>query len=233
MGKDQVEDIELLIRARYPIIYVVSWEEERVEEALLKIAERREKKLFMWTSTKGISLCSAGEKSDSQSVGSSTDPLEALDQVIKFVEPAIYLFKDLHFYLQDPAIIRKLRDVAFHLKKSYKTLVLLSPILRIPPEVEKDVTVFDFALPTFEDLGELLDKIIEDVKNNPKVKVKLDSADREKVLKAALGLTLKEAENVFAKALVKDGRLDGEDVSTILSEKQQIIRRSNEQSKIL
>src|ERR1700685_797198 len=44
-----VEELDILIRARYPIIYLVSWEEERVEQYLAEIAERRKKKFYLWT----------------------------------------------------------------------------------------------------------------------------------------------------------------------------------------
>jgi SpoVK/Ycf46/Vps4 family AAA+-type ATPase len=72
----------------------------------------------------------------------------------------------------------------------------------------------------------LLDRIIREVRDNPNVKVKVDDESREKVLQAALGLTLAEAENVFAKTIVTDGVLDSNDVSAIYAEKRQIIRKS-------
>jgi SpoVK/Ycf46/Vps4 family AAA+-type ATPase len=72
----------------------------------------------------------------------------------------------------------------------------------------------------------LLDKIIEDIKQFKQVKIDLDEAGRERLLQAALGLTLGEAENVFAKIIVKDARLSGDDVNEVFAEKQQIIRKS-------
>src|SRR5207247_8797723 len=77
-----------------------------------------------------------------------------------------------------------------------------------------------------EDLSALLDKIIEDVRGFKQVKIDLDEAGRERLLQAALGLTLGEAENVFAKIIVKDERLSGDDVNEVFAEKQQIIRKS-------
>lgn len=93
-------------------------------------------------------------------------------------------------------------------------------------ELEKEITLLNFPLPTREDMGALLDKIIEDVKQFRQVKIDLDEAGRERLLQAALGLTLGEAENVFAKIIVKDERLSGEDVYEVFAEKQQIIRKS-------
>src|SRR5690606_2635157 len=88
------------------------------------------------------------------------------------------------------------------------------------------ITVLDFDLPGLPELNSLLDRIIEQFKDNPRIKIDLDDTGREQFLKAALGLTLKEAENVFAKTLVNDGRLSADDVTAVFSEKQQIIRKS-------
>ena len=81
-------------------------------------------------------------------------------------------------------------------------------------------------MPTREDLRVLLDGIVEDVKNVPEVSIDLDEAGRDRLLQAALGLTWSEAENVFAKIIVKDNRLSGQDVHEVFAEKQQIIRKS-------
>ncbi len=227
---DPREELDVLIRARYAIIYVVSWEEDRVERHLRAIAQRRKKNLFVWTVTQGISKSGADPQRAKAGAGSTADPLAALDAVIQHVEPAIYLFKDFHRFSCDDrcniAVIRRLRDLAFHLRDTYKTLVIVAPSLRISPDLAKDVTVLEFGLPDTADFSRLLDRIIEDVKDNPKVKIDLGAEDRERLLHAARGLTLKEAENVFAKTLVLDGRLDSDDISVIFSEKQQIIKKS-------
>ena len=154
--------------------------------------------------------------------------MAALEQVVQDVEPAIYVFKDFHSFMRPDniGIVRHLREVATYLKDTYKTLVIVSPFLQIAPELQKDVTVIDFPLPDVEDLRELMHRIIAEVGEQSNIKVELDSATEDRLLHAALGLTLKEAENVLAKTLVIDGTLSGEDVSVVFSEKQQIIRKS-------
>lgn len=225
---DAAEELEVLIRARYPIIYVVSWEEERVERCLRQIAESRNKKLFVWTLSMGI--VKSGAEPPRGKTNATTDPLAALDSVVEQIEPAIYLFKDFHHFTDDQrcnmTVLRRLRDVALHLRDTYKSIVIVSPLLRIAPELTKDVTVVDFGLPRTNDFGQLLDRIIDDVKDNPQVKINLDADSRERLLNAARGLTLKEAENVFAKTLVLDGKIDADDISIVFSEKQQIIKKS-------
>ncbi len=226
--QEQAREIEVLIRARYPILYVVSWEEPRVVQTLLGIGRRSNKKVFEWSCSGGIVPAGTPLQAVKMHKSGTKDPLVALDQVVEELEPAIYVFKDFHPFLSKTnfAVVRKLRDIAQGLKSSYKTLVLLSPFLELPAELEKDVTVIDYRLPNLEELGRLLDTIIAEVKDNPRVHIALDAAGREEILKAALGLTLAEAENVFAKALVQNGRLSRADVAAIFAEKQQIIRKS-------
>ena len=210
-------ELETLIRARYPIIYVVSWEEKRVEDALRSITQARNKKMYQWTVTQGMVQNPANRDE------ATRDPLAALDFVLQSRDQAVFLFKDFHPFLNDVSLIRRMRDLTYALKTSYKTLVLLSPLLKLPPELEKEITVVDYGLPSLEDLGELLDSIIESVKANPQVATALSTEDREQILQAAQGLTAIEAENVFAKSLVEKKKFD---VGVILSEKEQIIRKS-------
>ncbi len=228
MPENQNREIELLIRSRYPIIYIVSWEETRVVKAITAIGRNTGKQVFEWSCSAGIVPAGSPIQSVKAQNAGTKDPLVALNAVIEQVEPAIHIFKDFHPFLakNNFSIIRKLRDIAQMLKSSYKTLIVVAPFLQLPPELEKDITVIDYHLPSLADLTILLDRIVEEVKDNPHVKIDLDDGAREEILKAAQGLTLAEAENVFAKALVTGGGLDRDDVAMIFAEKQQIIRKS-------
>ena len=102
-------------------------------------------------------------------------------------------------------MVRRLRDLSSILKNSLKTLVFVSPKLSIPCELEKDITVVDFPLPDYADIERLLGEVCGQVGTHQNLKVDLDKDSREKLIKAALGLTLKEAENVIARTLVTRG----------------------------
>ena len=221
-------EIETLIRARYPILYVISSEELRVQELIAEIAKKRQKRVFEWTCSTGLVPAGTSIQSQKNRNPATKDPLAALDLVIDQVEPALFVFKDLHPFLTKGnfAVTRKLKDIALHLKNSFKTIILVSPVLEIPTELEKEITVLNHPLPSREDLSALLDRIIADVKQFKQVKIELDDAGRERLLQAALGLTLGEAENVFAKIIVKEERLSGDAVGEVFAEKQQIIRKS-------
>ncbi|MBC7473825.1 MAG: AAA family ATPase [Candidatus Sericytochromatia bacterium] len=224
--EEDLDEIEIMIRARYPIIYIISWEEKRVEADLLKIANRTEKKIFSWTVTQGL-VSMTGNKSTFLTNDSTRDLVLALENIQRAVDPAIYILKDTHHYMNDATVIRKLRDLSISLRSSFKTIIIISPILKIPSELEKDVNVIDYKLPSINDLGILMDKLILSIQNSKKnVEINLDNAGKEKLLQAAMGLTLSEAESVLSKAIVSKKRLSVEDIGIIHSEKKQIIKKS-------
>src|SRR5437588_1333302 len=190
-------ELETLIRARYPILYIIASEEMRVQNILVEIAAKRQKKVFEWTYSSGVTPAGASIQSQKGRNSATKDPLAALDLVIDHVEPAIFLFKDLHPFLtrNNFAVIRRLKDIALHLKNSFKTIVVISPVMEIPAELDKEVTVINFPQPSKEDLAVLLDRIINELQEVKQVQVELDQEGRDRLLQAALGLTLGEAEN--------------------------------------
>jgi ATP-dependent 26S proteasome regulatory subunit len=221
-------EIETLVRARYPILYIITSEELRVQNLLVEIGMRRQKKVFEWTYSSGIVPAGASIQSQKGRNAATKEPLAALDQIIEQVEPAIFLLKDFHPFLSRSnfAVIRRLKDIALHLKNSRKTIVLISPVMEIPPELDKEITVINFPSPDKDELGELLDKAVEELQGAQQVEIALEGDGRDRLLQAALGLTLGEAENVFAKIIVKNQRLSADAVPEVIAEKQQIIRKS-------
>ncbi len=228
MSADQATELQLLIKARYPLIYIVSWDERRIEELLRGVAAERRKRLFAWTVTEGIVALDTSPPTpvDPAAVG----PMQALQYIAETREAVILVLKDFHnFIVPDYAggeavrVVRKLRDLARTLKRSEKSLILLSPLLRLPPELEKEVTVLDMALPTPAELDEALTRVIHSARVRGLLALELSPEERERVLKAAQGLTIAEAENVFAKTVVQHR---GFDLETIIAEKKQLIRKS-------
>src|SRR5471030_1985031 len=219
-----VSDLDTLIRARYPLIYLVSWEEQRLDGILADVAQTHGKALFTWSITRGLRR-QVGPRSV-PSGEQTRDPLEAFNAVSRLTEPSLVVMKDLHPHLDAPQVVRALRELAQDLKSTFTTVILLSPTLHIPTELEKDVSVLDVPLPSFRDLLQLLREIIAVVRQGNKATVNLTREQAEQLIKAAQGLTLSEAENAFAKAIANDGVLDKDDIRLVLEEKRQVVRKS-------
>ncbi|GAB4531764.1 MAG: AAA family ATPase [Anaerolineales bacterium] len=224
----RAEELDLLIRAKYPLLYLMAWEERRAEQLLRQVAAQRRKNLYGWTITDGLHPLDGAPLPARDDL--TRDPLHALDEIAASREAAIFVLKDFHPYLDEhrplpeyPVIVRKLRDIVNRLKESRKTLIILSPVLRFPPDLEKDITVLDYALPTREEMQESLERVIRSARELANVHLELDEETRARILNAAQGLTCTEAENAFAKSLVLRRTLAPD---IIVAEKKQIIRRA-------
>lgn len=228
--KDQ--EIDVLIRARYPMIYVVSPEEARVEDAVKRLVDGK-KQVVTWAATQPFGATDPSGRVLGGAAPVTLDghqaALDALDHITRRIQDdvrAVFILRDFDPYLDNAVVVRKLRDLAFTLKRSYSTLIFLSPVLVVPPHIEKEIIVIDYDLPSFEELCIILEELVTRVCGNPQVCIDLDEVQRESLVKAALGLTADEAANVFAKALVLNSRLDEFDIQVVLNEKKQIIRKT-------
>ncbi|QYO67932.1 AAA family ATPase [Leptolyngbya sp. 7M] len=212
------EELSILVQAQYPLIYLVTSEEERAEQTIATIAQTKpQRRVFIWTVTHGIV-----EYGQPRNVTqhNTVSPQPAIEWVIRQREPGIYIFKDLH-PMMAPDVIRWLRDAVASFKDTHKTIILMSPVLEVPIELEKEIAVLDYALPDMAELNQVLTQQIEQNRMR-----RPSTETREKLLKAALGLTRDEAEKVYRKAQVMAGRLTEAEVEIVLSEKKQLIRRN-------
>mgnify|MGYP001595810375 CR=1 FL=1 len=212
-------EVEDLIKARYSLLYVVSHEEARVEEALKKLCIEREMRLEVWSITEGFKVLANG--SGTRDV---KDPMKALDHVLRGEGRALYVLRDFHPYFKEPAVVRRLRDLATELRKTKKSLIILSPLQKLPPELEKSVSaVIDWELPNRAEIDGIARNLAAQAPPATQQMIEADGTFMEHVVEAALGLTAVEAENVFAKSMVRTHTFD---LETILDEKKQIIRKS-------
>ena len=214
------EELNILIQAQYPLIYLVTPEEERAEQAISQISQEftEYRRVFVWTVTHGI--VEYGQPRQ-MNLHNTVSPEAALEWVMRQTEPGIYIFKDLHPFIDGAVVTRWLRDAIASFKNSQKVIILMSPIQQVPIELEKEVVVLDYPLPNLAELNQVLSAQLKNTRHSC-----LSTEAREKLLKAALGLTKDEAEKVYRKARVKSGRLTEEEVEIVLSEKKQLIRRN-------
>ncbi|MBI1792232.1 MAG: AAA family ATPase [Acidobacteria bacterium] len=223
------QTLRTYLKAGYPILYVVTAEEQRAIDLIsgaLADEKLSRRKPFVWSVSRG--LCTLDLKSVDQK---TADPKRILPYLQELKQPGVFILEDFHNFIDERSpsatlVVRQMRDLVGPFQATQKTLVVLSPVLKIPPEIEKDVTVVDLGLPDESELAGVLDETVESVKDRPHVEINLDGDGRERVVKALCGLTQMEAENALAKVVVTRSRLDAEDIDLLLAEKEQVIRKS-------
>ena len=227
-----VKKLSNLIRARFPYIYITTYEEERVTALIKSIVQNPKlikfpREVYIWTQTNGF----VNDETEKAVAGTSS-PSKALDFIQTHDKDSVFIFYDLHIHFgmknrnPDYDLVRKLRDLVTFLKTSQvrKNVFFVAPDLVIPDTLQKDITICNFPLPTMEEIKKKLNMMIA---QNTKVKSdNLSEEDKERLCKGALGLTLQESENAFALAMVNDGKIDISDLKIIMNEKMQVIKKT-------
>jgi len=225
-----VAQLSRLFRARFPYIYITTFEEDRAISLIKRIAASEKiikvtRDVYVWTQTNGFVF-------NGQKIDDTKSPDKAIDFIKECNKNAIFIMCDFHVYFGvkgrqvDYNTVRHLRDIIPELKTSKfrKNVIFLASELIIPETMQKEVTILDMPLPTLDEIKAKFDRMVS---QNKQIDISaLDAEGKEKLCKAALGLTLQEAENAFALAMVNDGKIDGKDLSIILSEKMQVIKKT-------
>ncbi|NEP58668.1 MAG: AAA family ATPase [Symploca sp. SIO2G7] len=211
------EELGLLIRARYPLVYVPTREEERAEEAITNVASRTgNRAVYIWDFVDGYQ----GNPND-EGVG-RRNPLQALEFVEKLSPkaPTVLILRDFNRFLDDIAVSRKLRNLARLLKAQPKNIVILSAQLTIPDELSELLTVLEFPLPTVDDIRREIETLLGSMGNLP------DPKAFDELVRSCQGLSMERIRRVLARGIASRGAFKPNDINLILEEKRQTIRQT-------
>src|SRR5215467_12272989 len=174
-SKGEIED---LIKARYSLIWITSSEETRVEESLRKLAVEREMRLEVWSITEGFRTIANG-----QGTRDVKDPMKAIDHVLRSEGRALFVLRDFHPFLKEPAVVRRLRDAAHELRKTKKSLCVLAPVTKVPPELEKSISeVLDWELPNRLEIEQAARKVVPSLPPGTQQEIENDPSYMERVV---------------------------------------------------
>lgn len=226
---DRKRPIINYLKARYPILAIESFEEERAIVEIQKMAQEIHHELYVWNSTDGV-------KQNGKEAGTKTNDLKA---AIDFCESkareqgnkSIFVFCDAHSYLSgtpnNAVYRRRLKDFAINIRNRYQSnCILVSPAFELSNDLQKEVTSVEFPLPSRDDIKNQITDFVNRYRNVQGVTVDVNDDLIERFVNASIGLTNVEIENCFSKALVSDRRLDEADLKDLLNEKKQIVKKS-------
>lgn len=207
-------EFELLLRACYPLLYVPTTEEDRLEGMIRAAVQGGNRAVYLWDFVEGYQ-----DNPNNAGVG-RRNPLQALEFVEKLPEQAagVFILRDFQRFLEDISIARKLRNLARSLKSQPKTIVIIAPTVAIPAELMEVLTIVDFPLPTAEELRGEMARLLAAQRVSDGV---LDA-----LVRAAQGLSLERVRRVLTRAIAAHGQVEPEDVELILAEKRQSIRQT-------
>ena len=211
------DELALFLKARYPIIYINTIEEDRVEYVIRKnIKTNLNRSIYSWDFVDGYT------NNPNNEGFAKRNPLQALELVerLNAETPALFLLKDFHRFLTDLSISRKLRNVSRILKLQPKTIIIIGSDLNIPRELQDLVTVLQFQLPLETEINQELNRLVTSLN------IKIDPQLFETLTRACQGLSLERIRRVLSKIIATYKTIDDNSIAVLLSEKKQIISQT-------
>lgn len=211
------DELTLLLKARYPIIYINTVEEDRVEYVIRKtIKNTLNRSIYTWDFIDGYT------NNPNNEGFAKRNPLQALELIERLTceTPALFLLKDFNRFLTDVSVSRKLKNISRILKLQPKTIIILSSEINIPKELQDLITILSFQLPNEGEISKELNRLINSLN------LEISSQLLESLTRACQGLSLERIRRVLSKIIVTYKKIDENSISLLLSEKKQIIRQT-------
>ena len=205
------------MRACYPLIYIPTTEEERLEKAIAQTARNTSNRsLYIWDFVEGY-----GDNPNNNGFG-KRNPLQALEFIEKLPPKVggVFILRDFQRFLEDISISRKLRNLSRSLKSQPKNIVIIAPQVSLPEELAEAFTVVDFPLPSRAEIKQEITKLLSATGQT--------LADKliNELVRSAQGLSMERIRRVLTRAIASHGTIETEDVELILEEKRQSIRQT-------
>jgi SpoVK/Ycf46/Vps4 family AAA+-type ATPase len=212
-----LNDFVLLLKARYPIIYISTYEEERVEYIIRYCIKKYvSRTYYAWDFIGGYQ----GNPND---IGFATkNPLEALDLIDKLTSEtaSIFILKDYDNFLKDLSVIRKLKNLSRSLKTQPKNIVIVSSEVNIPETLREHITLIEFPLPSYNEISEELNRLMTSLQQEVSEEITYNLAT------ACQGLSLERIRRVLSKVIAQYGEINSYSSALVLEEKKQIIQQT-------
>ena len=211
------DELTLLLKARYPVIFINTIEEDRVEYVIRKyIKTSLNRSIYSWDFVDGYT------NNPNNEGFAKRNPLQALELVERLTSetPAIFLLKDFNRFLTDISISRKLKNLGRILKLQPKTILIIGSDFNIPKELQDLITVVQFQLPVETEISQELTRLIDSLN------IKVNSHLFENLTQACQGLSLERIRRVLSKIIATHKTIDENSISILLTEKKQIISQT-------
>ena len=171
-----LRELDVRIRARYPLIAINTYEEDRVREALIDLVfqeKHKEKPLYFWSRPTGLQKVvdpKDGLRQTPQSIDDTQDP-ESVIGYISEQKEGIFLLCDYAPYIspygqEDPLLVRQLREIAWKLKSTKATVLFVGPNFPDLKTLEKEITQIELELPKETEIEESIELQLENLRSS-------------------------------------------------------------------
>ena len=203
--------------AGFPIIYVNTFEEDKLDGILREVSAGRD--IYEWNETQGyIDAETRAPVEEDVSLDTMLDTFK----IKEMLDGKILVFKDLNAYLEDPVTVSKIKGLARMICQGIDAnIVIVSNRLIIPKELEQFITILEM---DYLDRDEIRKIILDFIAENNVSGVREELIDEFSL--AFKGLTEFEIKNLLNLSYTQGGTLSRRDLKLIFDQKQQMIKKA-------
>jgi len=237
---DAFERLKILIDSSTPIVVLETVEEMRAVRMVRAACSALNLATFEWTIASGLMRSggdvgtqvpdagrpAAHDPNDTQAIYQSREPAQMLGNLEAISTEAAFILKDFHRHMDDPVVVRRLRDVGQKFSRNRRTVIITAPAIAIPAELASLVEFLELPLPDQGRLRQIVDEMIVRVGKTHTLKRTLDTAGLDALANNLRGLTEEEAERAVSQALVTRYGVTPEIVTDVLQAKKEMLKRS-------
>ena len=218
--RSSVHDLKSLVLSFHSLMAIETVEEDRVRSLLIEVATDLKLPFYEWSLTSGITRLRGA------TIDGTQDVLAALHYIARIANAeAIFLMKDMARHLDNANIGRALRDLAQKLTSTRAAIVLTGDPLELPHDFEALAVRFTLEMPDATELRDVVRSVVDSISVRQTVRIDLSREDAQRLVQALQGLTVNQARQVVAQAIVEDGMLSAAGIRTVVRCKGELIER--------
>jgi ATP-dependent 26S proteasome regulatory subunit len=212
------EQLKSLLDSKTAIVLIESHEEAKVLTMLERFCLMQERRLWRWSVTDGLRPANGLE-----TAYNTTRIVDALRHIEKSPANAIYLFLDAHKFIEDPVVLRQIRDIVGRNEWTHRMLVFLSPRMELPEELSRMTARFKPALPGAQRVGEILNEEARRYRESSGAQVKATQEALNVLVQHLAGLTEEDVRRLARMAIRDDGAITAADIAAVLKAKHDML----------
>jgi hypothetical protein len=241
-----LDRLKVLINSSTPIVVMETVEEVRALSVVHEACSELNLAVFEWTIADGLVRSGSGVAAPllahqmraamssgvseaaipKTAVYNTADPVQALANLETMTLEAVFVLKDFHRHMENPVVVRRLRDVGQKFSANRRTLVLTAPAIEMPPELASLVEFVDLPLPERDRLREIIRETYTRLSVTHPLKLELDANGVDAMAANLRGLTEEGAERAISQAIIGRQALNAECVTDVLEAKKALLKRS-------
>ncbi len=220
------EELNLLIKSKYPVVYFETIDEIYTIRQLKVIAEQLGFNFYQWSITDGL------RRGDNDGFYYQTkEPVKMLRMVQSLLKPredeglkpGLFVLKDFEKYLEDAFVLRLFKDIINRIKGTRDTVVIVTAEYKLPKDIQSDSAHLIGGYPIDDEIEAVIKETAEELKRtNKKVALSLSNEELNKITNALKGLSIQQIRNVINQCLLANNILDINGLSTIETYKKQV-----------